>query len=161
MKENAGRTYYSTVQRLKINGLVVDHNGGITTPTVLARFLADVAAGRVVDVQFARYRNKYTEAIYRFLNTKPKGASLAEIMLHLRTVEGFAMASGDYQKSYVLGLLRKLIYQSKSVVKLARGFYKLSAFDKADGSPSPNDDSADTESERPTEGDLLSVGRVH
>ena len=150
------RSYHSTVQRLKEGGYVVDHNGGITTPDVLRHFLAEVAAGRAVDVQFARYRNKYTEAIYRFLKTKPEGASLFDIMEHLRSVEGFTTkGSPDHQKAYVITLLRKLIHQSKSVTKPERGFYKLAEFDDA----STKEGGLVAENERATEGDLLSVAR--
>jgi hypothetical protein len=150
MIETNGRSYYAAAAKLKMAGHLVVHNNALTTPTVLRRFLADVAAGRAVDIVHARYRNTYREALYRFLQSKPEGASFTEIMDHLRDVEGIK-SDGKVlnQKIYVLSLLRKMIYHSKTVIRPKKNFYKLAASEFSAGV---------VETEKSLENDLLSKG---
>jgi hypothetical protein len=149
MKEN-GQSFYSTIQRLKQGGHVVEHNGALTTPAIKDKFLEEVAAGRAVEIRHVRYRNPVAEEVYRFLIDKGASATLFEIIEHLKPKSDLPKVRE--QKAYVLKMLAKLIGQSKSVKRIDRGVYIATEFADAKVATA-------TENERATEGDLLSGAR--
>jgi hypothetical protein len=142
-----GRVYYCTVMKLKQLGLCKSYKGLIGTPENITKFEAEVAAGRAADVRVARYRNKVAEAMLVFLEDRETPASFREIIENLETV--FNKKSDRSWEAYVNIVLRRMVSESKRVVKVKKGIYKIR--DDSNGAGA-------SEKERTTE-DLLSVAR--
>jgi hypothetical protein len=142
-----GRVYYTAVLKLKQYGLCQVYKGRIGTPENIKKFQAEVAAGRAADVHVARYRNKAAEAILVFLEQTQRPTAFREIIENLEKV--LNKKSDRSYETYVNILLRRMVSDSKRIVKVKRGIYKVR--DDSNGAGAP-------EKERATE-DLLSVAR--
>jgi hypothetical protein len=105
------KPYYSPVQRLKEAGLCELHKGRIATPENLKRFLDEVNAGRAIDVETRRVRNKWSEAALTFLESLPNGATSPEIRDYLKSLPGFADETKHFGKTYIFNVVGKLQQQ--------------------------------------------------
>lgn len=122
------KSYYSGVQRLKEKGYCVAYKGRISTPENLKKFLEDVEAGRAVDVEVMRYRNKWADAILEFIQSRPnKTATYAEIKGHLQSHPEFSSKlSGDKPMlTYFASTLTQMVTKKGLLEKPMRGYYRL------------------------------------
>ena len=108
--------YYSGIQALKKNGHCRVYKGHLTTPDVLKQFQADVAAGRVADIEEApRSRSLWAEGITKYLTERGDWISSKEISEHLGAQPRFAKVKNTYVRTcFMLERLRRLGLAEKS-----------------------------------------------
>jgi hypothetical protein len=122
------KSYYSGVQRLKDKGYCVSHKGRISTPENLKRFLDEVAAGRAVDVEVARHRNKWAEAILDYLNSLPnKTSTFRDIRTHLANHPEFSakLAGPKPMQTYMANTLTQMVTKFGLLEKPMKGYYRI------------------------------------
>lgn len=110
------KSFYGAIGKLVERQLAAKHNGHLFKPEALATFLADVEAGKLVDVKAPRVHGEspFGDAITAFMRTRPMGASSAEIAGHLRDNPSFADTM-DRHKSHLYNVLGRLVDQGTLV----------------------------------------------
>jgi hypothetical protein len=117
--------HYGAVQRLREKGYCVSHNGRISTPQNLRKFLDEVRAGREIDVVVPRHRNRWAEAVLAYLETRPNGATSREIAEHFATLPEFKQKAAHFSGSYIYGLLSKMARKFGTIERDLAGRYFL------------------------------------
>lgn len=120
------RSYYSGVQRLKEKGFCVSYKGRITTPEILKRFLEEVGAGRAVDIEMPRSRNRWAEAILEFLNSQPnKTATFGQIREYLSGHPEIGSKMDGDRPTYMANTLTQMVVRKGVLEKPKKGYYRI------------------------------------
>src|SRR5262249_39070215 len=97
---------------------LVRHNGWLFTPAAHKKFMEDVAAGRAEDVE-PRTRGQHSpvgEAVKAFLQSRPNGATSAEIVQELKKNPELA-GTLERNKTHIYNVLSRLVDRDCQVVK--------------------------------------------
>jgi len=97
------KPYYSGIQALKMKGHCVVYRGHITTPDALKKFKADVAAGRVADIEeMPRFTSLWAEEITRYLKLREDWVSSKEVADYLAALPQFQHVKNTYARTCVV-----------------------------------------------------------
>lgn len=132
------KPHYSAVQRLRTKGFVLNHNGRISTPGNLQKFLEEVAAGHAEDVSVPRFRNKWAEEIVAFLDGRPEGATVREMIDHLKSIPGFREETINYKTTYIYNVISRLKDRAQLIEKCGKTSYRLCKFANGAGHEAPS-----------------------
>lgn len=89
-KSPRDKPHYSGLQALKMKGHCVIYKGHITTPEILKRFKANVAAGVHPDIEERpRYNSLWADEIAKYLKARNDWTSSKEVADHLSTLTPF------------------------------------------------------------------------
>jgi hypothetical protein len=152
--------YYSAVEQLRKRGHCVGYKGRIFTPQNKFRFEQDVATGRALDIvekKPTEIAGKWANNVLKYLRERGDWASVAEITKHVTEMPDYSGSPNPHVQVCVA--LRNLRNKYGVVEKEGRPpNSRWRAKPQGNGAAHEAEEN-DSEIERATEGDLLSVAR--
>jgi hypothetical protein len=162
-KNGKGRSnHYQSVQRLKDGGHVQVYKGRLWATHHLKKFQADVATGLKKDVEDQpKFTSRWPLAILSWLRSHNESVTTNQVFDHMKSLPEFSGCSIQQ----VCNVLNNLAHKHGAVQRkaaLAKGSRRKTSHWKAIANYKAGENGiGNAEMERPTEDDLLSVGRVH